>query len=56
MGLASLLERAKREVGAMGCGLWDDGGDISLTDVMAGPCTCSTRFCIGNWAKVFPDI
>lgn len=38
-GLAALLQRAEREAGgASACGLWNEGGDLSLTDVMAGPC------------------
>ncbi|KAI5119072.1 hypothetical protein M0805_005490 [Coniferiporia weirii] len=35
--LASLLQRAEREVGSIACGLWTEDGDLSLTDVMAGP-------------------
>jgi len=36
--LGKLLERAKRECGdTNACGLWVDGGTLSLTDVMAGP-------------------
>ncbi|KAL5521530.1 hypothetical protein ACEPAF_2278 [Sanghuangporus sanghuang] len=36
-GLTSLLERANREVGPGACGLWIEGGELSLTDVVAGP-------------------
>lgn len=39
-GLTALLQRSEREAGgASACGLWKEGGDLSLTDVMAGPCT-----------------
>lgn len=48
----ALLERAEKEIVAgggasgdgeksalkSGLGLWVDGGDLGLTDVMAGPC------------------
>lgn len=52
-GLTELLERAEREIvdggGAanegekralgVGLGLWIEGGDLGLTDVMVAPCT-----------------
>ena len=38
-GLTALLQRAEREVSdGSACGLWNEGGKLSLTDVMAGPC------------------
>lgn len=39
--LTSLFERANREVGTEACGLWNEGGSLSLTDVMAAPCLFS---------------
>lgn len=39
-GLTALLQRTEGEAGAVSaCGLWKEGGNLSLTDVMAGPCT-----------------
>ena len=38
-GLTNLLQRAEKEApGTRACGLWEDGGELNLTDVMAGPC------------------
>lgn len=34
--LVELFERAEREVG--GTGLWVEGGDLGLADVVVGPC------------------
>lgn len=34
--LVELFERAEREVG--GTGLWVEGGDLGLADVIVGPC------------------
>jgi len=53
-GLVLLFERAEREIVdaagvsgegerkalKLGLGLWVDGGDIGLTDVLVGPCEC----------------
>lgn len=35
--LTELLQRGEREVGVAACGLWKEGGSLSLTDVMVGP-------------------
>jgi hypothetical protein len=34
----ALFERRERECGAIAKGLWRDGGELDVVDVMVGPC------------------
>ncbi|KAI6045302.1 glutathione S-transferase [Pisolithus marmoratus] len=41
--LIGLFERAELEVG--GTGLWKEGGELGLADILVGPCECPSPFC-----------
>ena len=46
-GLVGLFERAEREIGGegeKGLGLWVEGGELGMTDVMVGPCSFINLF------------
>ena len=41
-GIVDLFERAEKENEGAALGLWKEGGELGLADVMAGPCQCAS--------------